>query len=91
MKIIGPIYLGLDLLDSKDSESINDDISFQAMNLMEISSSYINAGLYLRSNSLVNAIALDHSISLDYLSQFIEKHSEFSSENIKCVNELFRK
>ena len=81
-----PFTFGLDLLDSKDSESINDDISFQAMNLMEISSSYINAGLYFdAANSLVNAIALDHSISLDYLSQFIEKHSEFSSEILNAL------
>ena len=81
-----PFTFGLDLLDSKDSETINDDISFQAMNLMEISSSYINAGLYFdAANSLVNAIALDHSISLDYLSQYIEKHSEFTSEILNAL------
>ena len=53
---------------------------------MEISSSYINAGLYFdAANSLVNAIALDNSISLEYLSQFIEKHSEFISEILNAL------
>ena len=81
-----PFTFGLDLLDTNESENLNDDISFQAMNLMEISSSYINAGLYFdAANSLVNAIALDNSISLEYLSQFIEKHSEFSSEILNAL------
>ena len=81
-----PFTFGLDLLDTNESENVNDDISFQAMNLMEISSSYINAGLYFdAANSLVNAIALDNSISLEYLSQFIEKHSESSSEILNAL------
>ena len=81
-----PFTFGLDLLDTNESENVNNDISFQAMNLMEISSSYINAGLYFdAANSLVNAIALDNSISLEYLSQFIEKHSEFISEILNAL------
>ena len=81
-----PFTYGLDLLSVNEEKNIKSDVSFQAMNLMEISSSYVNAGLYYdAANSLVEAISLDSTISLEYLFNYIEKHIEFMPDILNAL------
>jgi len=81
-----PLTYGLDLLSVNEEKNIKSDVSFQAMNIMEISSSYVNAGLYYdAANSLVEAISLDNTISLEYLFNYIEKHIEFMPDILNAL------
>ena len=81
-----PFTFGLDLLFISDEKNLKSKVSFQAMNLMEISSSYVNAGLYYDAvNSLVDAISLDNTISLDYLFNYIDKHNEFIPDMLNAL------
>jgi len=81
-----PFTFGLDLLAVDGENNIKSEVSFQAMNLMEISSSYVNAGLYYdAANSLVDAISLDNSISLEYLFNYIDKHIESMPDMLNAL------
>ena len=81
-----PFTYGLDLLSVNEEKNIKSDVSFQAMNLMEISSSYVNAGLYYdAANSLVEAISLDNTISLEYIFNYIDKHIEFIPDVLNAL------
>ena len=80
-----PLTFGLDIL-SKDESDTEPAVSFQAMNLMEISSSYVKAGLYYdATNSLVDAVSLDNTISIDYLFSYIDDHIEFIPEMLNAL------
>jgi len=77
-----PFTFGLESLSDHDKKLSESEISFQAINLMGISSSYINAGLYYDAvNSMVAAISIDNSLSLSYLHDYID-------ENIPHIPEI---
>ncbi len=81
-----PFTFGLDILSAEDEESTKSDISFQSMNLMEISRSYINAGLYYdAATSMIKAISLDDTISLSYLYNYIDEHAPYTPQILNAL------
>lgn len=81
-----PFTFGLESLSDQDRELSESEISFQAINLMEISSSYINAGLYYDAvSSMISAISLDNSLSLSYLYNYIDEHMSHTPEILNVL------
>ena len=73
-----PLTFGLESMS--DEPSTNNQFSFQAVNLLEISESYFDAGLYHDAiDNLIKAISVDnYNISIDYLYSYAKKHIDYT-------------
>ena len=80
-----PLTFGLDMLSNEDLT--DNQLSFQATNLLEISESYFDAGLYHDAiDHLIKALYLnDGNISIDYLYYYTDKHIDYTSEMINAL------
>jgi len=80
-----PLTFGLDMLSDKDVS--DGELSFQATNLLEISESYFDAGLYHDAiDHLIKALSVNNSnISIDYIYYYINKHIDYTPEMINAL------
>ena len=80
-----PLTFGLESIS--DDSSSNNTLSFQATNLIEISESYFDAGLYHDAiDNFIQAIIInDHNVSINYIYAYVDKHIDHTSEMINAL------